>query len=157
MKEEIKAAEKEALKIIEESRWDPARKMMLNKIISDAAWSTNGSEDKLQDITETTFRLAFMDVARDKEIDEIKAIVIGTSNDVKTLIERMDENDSLTKELKDSFDEVKKMKKASKLQIVMNTIVELGWKGVIWVTVPLAFIAAVTYKAELVEFFSKLF
>lgn len=157
MKEEIKAAEQAGLKIINESNWDPAKKMLYNKILTDAAWSTNGSQDKLQDITETTFRLAYMDIARDKEIEEIKDIVKGTSNDVKDLIARMDTNDKLTNELKKSFDDEIKKYKRTRLQVVMDGIVALGWKGVIWVTVPLASILALVYKTELVGFFSKLF
>lgn len=156
MKDEIKAAEKEALNIIEQSKWDPAKKLMMNKIITTAAWSTNGSEDKLQDITETTFNLAYMDIARDKQIDEIKEIVSGTASDVKTLIERMDKNDKVTNELKESFDAVKKIKK-SKFQILMDSIVALGWKGVIWVTVPLSTILAVVYKPQIIEMFKLLF
>lgn len=156
MKDEIKAAEQDALKIIEDSKWDPAKKLMMNKIITTAAWSTNGSEDKLQDITETTFNLAYMHITRDKQIDEIKEIVSGTASDVKSLIDRMDKNDKTTEELKQSFDTVKKMKK-SKFQILMETIVALQWKGVIWVTVPLLAILAIVYKPELVEFFRLIF
>ena len=157
MKEEIKAAEQAALKIINESNWDPAKKMLYNKIITDSAWSTNGSQDKLQDITETTFRLAYMDIARAKEIEEIKGIVKGTASDVKDLINRMDNNDKLTNELKKSFDDEIKKYKRTRLQVVMDGIVALGWKGVIWVTVPLASILALVYKTELVGFFGKLF
>lgn len=156
MKDEIKAAEQDALKIIEDSKWDPAKKLMMNKIITTAAWSTNGSEDKLQDITETTFNLAYMHITRDKQIDEIKEIVSGTASDVKSLIDRMDKNDKTTEELKQSFDTVKKIKK-SKFQILMETIVALQWKGVIWVTVPLLAILAIVYKPELVEFFRLVF
>lgn len=157
MKEEIKAAEQAALKIINESNWDPAKKMFYTKIITDSAWSTNGSQDKLQDITETTFRLAYMDIARGKEIEEIKDIVKGTASDVKNLINRMDNNDKLTNELKKSFDDEIKKYKRTRLQVVMDGIVALGWKGVIWVTVPLASILALVYKTELVGFFGKLF
>lgn len=157
MKEEIKAAEQAALKIINESNWDPAKKMLYNKIITDSAWSTNGSQDKLQDITETTFRLAYMDIARAQEIEEIKGIVKGTASDVKDLINRMDNNDKLTNELKKSFDDEIKKYKRTRLQVVMDGIVALGWKGVIWVTVPLASILALVYKTELVGFFGKLF
>lgn len=157
MKEEIKAAEQAALGIINESNWDPAKKMLYNKIITDSAWSTNGSQDKLQDITETTFRLAYMDIARDKEIDEIKGIVKGTATDVKNLIIRMDTNDQLTNELKKSFDDEIKKYKRTRLQVVIDGIVALGWKGVIWVTVPLASILALVYKTELVDFFGKFF
>jgi hypothetical protein len=156
MKDEIKAAEQDALKIIEDSTWDPAKKLMMNKIITTAAWSTNGSEDKLQDITETTFNLAYMHITRDKQIDEIKEIVSGTASDVKSLIDRMDKNDKVTEELKQSFDSVKKIKKG-KFQILMETIVALQWKGVIWVTVPLLAILAIVYKPELVEFFRLIF
>ena len=153
MKEEIKAAEQAALKIINESNWDPAKKMLYNKIITDSAWSTNGSQDKLQDITETTFRLAYMDIARAQEIEEIKGIVKGTASDVKDLINRMDTNDKLTNELKKSFDDEIKKYKRTRLQVVMDGIVALGWKGVIWVTVPLASILALVYRTELVSFF----
>ena len=37
MKDEIKVAEEAALKIIEETKWDPAKKMFYNKIITDTA------------------------------------------------------------------------------------------------------------------------
>lgn len=159
MKDEIKAEEKLALKIIDDSNWEPAHKMMMTKIITDAAWSTNGSEDKLQAITETTFRLAFMDVARDKQIDEIKQIVTRTDTKLDTLIKRMDENDKVTKELKESFDEVKKdaETKKTRFHLLMDAIVALGWKGVIWVTVPLASIIALAYRTELAAFFKSIF
>lgn len=162
MKEEIQAAEKMALKVIEDSNWDAAKKMMYNKIITDAAWSTNGSSDKLQDITETTFRLAFMDVTRDKEIDEIKEIVKGTSEDVKSLIKRMDDNDKLTKELKESFDGIKTKSESqsaqkTKFQAFLDAIVALGWKGVIWAAVIISAIFSMAYRLELMSFFGKMF
>jgi len=156
MKEEIKAAEQAALKIISDANWDPAKKMLYNKIITDSAWSTNGSQDKLQDITETTFRLAYMDIARAKEIDDIKNIVKETSSDVKMLIKRMDDNDELTNELRNSFNNEIKKYKRTRLQVIVDGIVALGWKGVIWVTVPLASILALVYKSELISFFKEL-
>lgn len=177
MKDEIKVAEEAALKIIDGTKWDPAKKMFYNKIITDCAWSTNGSQDKLQDLTENTFKLAYMDVVRDKEIDELKELVRSTQETVdKTdknvnelsakvdqtnakidgLSERMDANDKITIELKQSFDSIKNRKK-TKMEQMFDGLAKLGWKGIIWVWVPLAAILAMVYKAELITFFSNIF
>ncbi len=177
MKEEIKVAEEAALKIIDETNWDPAKKMFYNKIITDTAWSTNGSQDKLQDLTESTFKLAYMDVVRDKEIDELKNIVKSTQEtvdktdkNVNTMSEkidktnekldelsnRMDTNDKITIELKRTFDSIKN-RKPTKMEQLFAGLANLGWKGIIWVWVPLAAIMAMVYKSELIAFFTNIF
>lgn len=177
MKDEIKIAEEAALKIIDETKWDPAKKMFYNKIITDTAWSTNGSQDKLQDLTESTFKLAYMDVVRDKEIDELKEIVKSTQETVdktdkivnslsdkldKTnekldgLTTRMDANDKITIELKKTFDGIRNRKK-TKMEQLFDGLSNLGWKGIIWVWVPLPAIMAMVYKSELIGFFNNIF
>ena len=177
MKDEIKIAEEAALKRIDETKWDPAKKMFYNKIITDTAWSTNGSQDKLQDLTENTFKMACMDVSRDIEMDELKELVKSTQEIVdktdknvnsmsdkldKTnekidgLTSRMDANDKITIELKRSFDGIRNRKK-TKLEQLFEGLANLGWKGIIWVWVPLAAILAMVYKSELVTFFGNIF
>ena len=177
MKDEIKIAEEAALKRIDETKWDPAKKMFYNKIITDTAWSTNGSQDKLQDLTENTFKMACMDVSRDIEMDELKELVKSTQEIVdktdknvnsmsdkldKTnekidgLTSRMDANDKITIELKRSFDGIRNRKK-TKLEQLFEGLANLGWKGIIWVWVPLAAILAMVYKSELVTFFNNIF
>lgn len=177
MKDEIKIAEEAALKRIDETKWDPAKKMFYNKIITDTAWSTNGSQDKLQDLTENTFKMACMDVSRDIEMDELKELVKSTQEIVdktdknvnslsdkldKTnekidgLTSRMDANDKITIELKRSFDGIRNRKK-TKLEQLFEGLANLGWKGIIWVWVPLVAILAMVYKSELVTFFGNIF
>lgn len=163
MKEEIKAEEASALKIIDESNWDEGRKMLIRKIITDAAWATNGSPDKISGIAETTFRLAYMDIARDKELDEIKSVVRSTSESVEkisktldTVIERLEKNDSITEEIRDTVN-TKVEGNRTWWETTTDAMIKLGWKGVIWVTVPLLAIVAVTYRVEILNLLRDIF
>ena len=165
MKDEIHAEEQAALKIIEECDWDEGRKMLMRKIITDAAYATNGSPDKIGGIAETTFRLAFMDISRDKELDIIKKTVNETSDsvksissDVKSVIERLDANDKKTDEIKTKVDDQLNSMKRTGLQTIVDGITKLPpVSTVTWASVVALAIAALAYRTELVTLLSKLF
>lgn len=165
MKDEIHAEEQAALNIIEECDWDEGRKMLMRKIITDAAYATNGSPDKIGGIAETTFRLAFMDIARDKELDIIKKTVKETSDsvksissDVKSVIERLDKNDKKTDEINTKVDDQLNSMKRTGLQTIVDGITKLSpTSTIIWGLVTALAIAALAYRVEIISILSKLF
>ena len=169
MKDKIALGRDRMIDQINGSDMGDLEKTELTNIMVDAAAGTNGlsKEDKLQNVSETVFSLAMLDARsaidrheaakRDVEIkDSLNSItkkVDEVATKLSSVSEKLSKNDEATEQLKEDFEEVKKIKR-TKLEVFLDGLKNLRWY---WALTAVAITGMIVYKPNVLEFLKGVF